>query len=66
MIEPHRRCVKRHVQCSTYHAELVDSYTQERQRQYEAAVEASGGYDTEYARYVEQHPLVTFKQWLKG
>jgi hypothetical protein len=52
------------VQCSTYHAELVVDYQRERARQVEAAIEASAGYDTEYRQYVDDHPLITFKDWI--
>ena len=60
----HRRCVRGHVQCSVHHAELVQDYTDERRRQYELAMEISAGYDTEFADYVAEHPLVTFRDWL--
>jgi hypothetical protein len=64
VIEERARCVRRHVQCSTYHAELVVDYQRERARQVEAAIEASAGYDTEYRQYVDDHPLITFKDWI--
>lgn len=46
------------------HRRLVQEYRDERDRQHEVAVEASIGYATEYAEYVEAHPLPTFRQWL--
>ncbi len=47
------------------HRRLVQEYRDERDRQHEAAVEASIGYATEYQEYIEQHPLPTFKDWLR-
>lgn len=47
------------------HRQLVLAYRDERDRQHEVAVEASIGYQTEYEEYVAEHPLVTFKEWLK-
>ncbi|EFQ84739.1 hypothetical protein HMPREF0063_10080 [Aeromicrobium marinum DSM 15272] len=46
------------------HRRLVQEYKAERIRQEDAAVEASIGYATEYAEYVAEHPLITFKDWL--
>jgi len=48
------------------HRALVRSYKDERIRQEEAAEAASLGYDTEWAEYVAEHPLITFKDWLIG
>lgn len=47
------------------HRRLVQEYRDERDRQHEAAMEASIGYETEYQEYVAEHPLVTFKDWLR-
>lgn len=47
------------------HRQFVEGYRQERERQEIVAENVSLGYDTEYAEYVADHPLPTFKQWLK-
>lgn len=66
MLPVHLRCVRSHKQCSRFHVETVTDYRAERMRQVEQAEEASLGYATEYATYVEEHPLITFKDWLIG
>lgn len=44
------------------HWAIVQAYTEERQRQEAIADEM---YDKERAMYLEEHPMITFKQWLK-
>lgn len=46
------------------HRRLVRGYQDERIRQEDAAREAASGYETEYREYLEDHPLITFKEWL--
>lgn len=46
------------------HKRHVRGYNEERQRQETKAEEDSSGYATELASYLEQHPLLTFKDWL--
>lgn len=46
------------------HRAIVTAYREERQRQEQAAEDASKGYAAEYADRVREHPLITFKQWL--
>ncbi len=48
------------------HRALVDAYRLERIRQEDEADAAAVGYATEYAEYVAENPLVTFKDWLLG
>lgn len=43
---------------------MVDDYRDERRRQLEEADRVANGYAVEFAEYVRDHPLVTFKQWL--
>lgn len=61
-------CAPRMTGCKVdcLHRALVSSYKDERIRQEDAAEAASLGYDTEYAEYVAEHPLITFKEWLIG
>lgn len=44
---------------------MVTTYREERQRREIEAENVSLGYDTEYKEWVADHPLPTFKQWLK-
>lgn len=46
------------------HRALVDAYRSERIRQEDEAEAVSNGWATEYAEYVAEHPLITFKEWL--
>lgn len=46
------------------HRSKVRDYRAERSRQLEVAERVTANYATEYAEYVEAHPIVTFKQWL--
>jgi hypothetical protein len=47
------------------HRERVEDYRAERQRQADVAEAVSLGYSTEWALYVQEHPLVTFQAWLR-
>lgn len=51
---------------SCLHRALVNDYQLARHNEEQAAETASIGYATEYAEYVAEHPLVTFKDWLIG
>lgn len=44
---------------------MVREYRDERIRQEDLAWESCNGWRTEYEEFVEDNPLVTFKQWLK-
>jgi len=46
------------------HRAFVRHYQAERHRQELVAEHASIGYETEYAAFVADQPLVTFKDWL--
>ena len=46
------------------HRSFVRTYQAERHRQEQAAEDVSIGYETEFAAYVAEHPLITFKDWL--
>lgn len=48
------------------HRALVNDYRINRHNEEQAAEAASIGYATEYAEYVAEHPLTTFKEWLIG
>ncbi|WP_311210899.1 MULTISPECIES: hypothetical protein [unclassified Aeromicrobium] len=48
------------------HRRLVEDYRIARANDEALADEASIGYATEYAEYVADHPLITFKDWLTG
>jgi len=61
-------CSARLARCSVdcQHRQFVMDYRRERQRVEQAAVEASHGYGTELADYLDREPLPTFKDWLLG
>lgn len=60
-------CTPRHRQCSRAHAELVDSYRLERQRQVYALESVCGGYAGDEKLWRDQGGhLVNFKEWLKS
>ncbi|ATS93145.1 hypothetical protein SEA_PATIO_64 [Gordonia phage Patio] len=68
MIERHLRCTPDHVQCSAYHARLVDEYRQERYRQEiecEYSVEVGGRMEFRDSTNTPLD-LITFKKWLIG
>ena len=48
------------------HRALVEGYRQERERQLVLAEARSAGYLTELLEWLESHPLVTFRQWLRA
>jgi hypothetical protein len=50
---------------STFHRDRVDAYREERRRQEDLAEEMSLGYGTEYAEWIRDHPLITFRAWLR-
>lgn len=51
---------------SCLHRALVNDYRLARLNEEQQAEEASIGYATEYAEYVADHPLITFRAWLVG
>lgn len=61
-LDVHSRCTKSHVQCSRYHADLVQGYREERYRQ-EMELEGQGYKTKDDA---ERAALITFRQWLEG
>ncbi|WGH20846.1 hypothetical protein QLT00_gp63 [Gordonia phage Commandaria] len=66
MLAPHLRCTRSHVQCSPYHARLVDEYRSERYRQEMDRERVCSDYATEIDEYNRTHDMITFKQWLIG
>ncbi len=48
------------------HRRMVLDYRLARTAEEAVAEEVSIGYATEYAEYVAEHPLITFKDWLIG
>lgn len=61
-------CSPQMTKCKTscLHRALVGDYRIARHNAEQQADEVSIGYATEYAEYVEDHPLITFKDWLIG
>jgi hypothetical protein len=61
-------CSPRLARCSVAcgHWQFVTDYRRERDRSEQVAVEASNGYPTELADYLDRRPLPTFKDWLLG
>jgi hypothetical protein len=51
---------------SCLHRQLVMAYREERQRQEALAEHASYGYRSELRDHLEQHPMITFRDWLIG
>ncbi|KQY58350.1 hypothetical protein ASD11_01395 [Aeromicrobium sp. Root495] len=47
------------------HRRRVRDYQEERIRQEDLARETANGWETEYREYLEEHPLITFHEWLK-
>lgn len=60
-------CAKGMARCrlGCQHRALVLDYRAERERQERTAEQQSCGYATELAEYLETHPLITFKDWLR-
>jgi hypothetical protein len=60
-------CAKGMARCrlGCLHRALVLDYRAERERQQHAAERHSRGYATELAEYLEAHPLLTFRDWLR-
>lgn len=46
------------------HRRIVEEYRDERIRQEDIAAEESYGYETELKEWLENHPLITFKEYL--
>lgn len=60
-------CSPRHRSCSPAHADLVDSYRQERWRQIEELDKVTGHYPSDYEHWkAKGGRLIDFSTWLKA
>jgi hypothetical protein len=61
-------CSPRLSRCSVAcgHWQFVTDYRRERHRSEQVALDATNGYPTELADYLNAQPLPTFKDWLVG